>query len=204
MKERPILFKTEMVKAILEGRKTQTRRVVKINIRREIEGNSPTCFSVFDKSGLQYYNKKLDEPLTAESFCPFGEVGEILWVKETWSPLVVGGGKNFDLISYKANGDIPSADGWEPSLFMPKSACRLKLRITNIRCERLNDITEEDAKKEGVEPIENGYKQYIKTRLDKVTEYASYSFMTLWESINGKDSWKKNPWVWVIEFEAMK
>ena len=207
MKERPILFSTEMVRAILEGRKTMTRRIMQ---------KQPTMKHKFKyickektKGWGALFEWLTDGMTLHEHFkSPYGTIGDVLWVRETWAEFQ-GLEDAPTCYVYKADGTWDDKvhlidNKWKPSIFMPRSASRISLRITNIRVERLNDITEEDAVREGVEPLENGYKQYIRTRLDKVTEYASYSFMTLWESINGKGSWEKNPWVWVIEFEAIK
>ena len=167
MKERPILFSTEMVRAILDDRKTMTRRVVK--------PQPPEDWGVK---------------------CPYGKIGDVLWVRETFC-------KYKGDYLYKADFDpltrkeFERDNKWKPSIFMPRSASRISLRITNIRVERLNDITEEDAKLEGViypaNPVIENYGNGYRT-----------NFRLLWESINGKASWGQNPWVWVIEFERLK
>lgn len=202
--ERPILFSTPMVQAILDGRKTMTRRAIKLPF------NVPTGFypDRYNKGEQWTFWNNEGGSLLPYFKCPYGQVGDVLWVRETWSPLVIGGGKNFDSIAYKANGDEPSSIGWKPSIFMPKSACRLKLRITSIRVERLNEISEKDAKKEGVEIVElpptgKWYKCYT-GKFTTGFSSAISSFRSLWESINGKESWIENPWVWVIEFEVIK
>jgi hypothetical protein len=162
-----------MVQAILEGRKTMTRRVVK-----------PQPPSGEGIAGVRF---------------PFGQIGEILWVRETWAPAL-------DTIAYKADYsefllNKPENKGiWKASIFMRKDACRIKLRITNIRVERLNDISEEDAKREGVTLRGN----IIKENNPDFTHAYRFAFCLLWESINGKRSWDQNPWVWVIEFERVK
>lgn len=194
MKERPILFSTEMVRAIIDGRKTMTRRVVK---PQPIDHISEVPRSIQNENDWGKFLWEDEEGKSNLKYSPYGQVGDVLWVRETWSPLVTGGDKNFYLVLYKADGSEPSSVGWKPSIHMPRSASRLSLRITNIRVERLNDITEEDAKLEGViypanpviENYGNGYRA---------------NFRLLWESINGKDSWEQNPWVWVIEFEVIK
>lgn len=241
MKERPILFSAEMVKAILAGQKRMTRRVLKLNILQEEDGDLPTCFSVFDKKGNQYYEFKNgieEEPSTAKDFCPYGQIGDVLWVKETVKPGAwredgrvafdykaspelkktpwVNLGEKFEdywikwtdqLIKkgHKSNSDGifewepgESPINWIPSIFMPKEACRIKLRITNIRVERLNDISEEDAKREGVNILSAHSYAGLQAPIHKL------GFVQLWESINGKCSWDQNPWVWVIEFEVVQ
>ena len=182
MKERPILFSGPMVRAILEGRKTQTRRVLKL---QDYDGGD--CYET--KDGI------LRDIL---SLCPYGIPGDRLWVRETWRRHK----ENLpDGIMYRANnmlsfftGDEPEAahdckrtDFWRPSIFMPRWASRITLEITGVRVERLQEITEEDAISEGV----------LSSDYDKTYRYA---FSVLWDSINGKKyPWSDNPWVWVID-----
>jgi hypothetical protein len=192
MREKPILFNTEMVRAILDGRKTMTRRIVKNEkIFQAAAKIGEISSALIDKRELEKHDLSY-----ILQFCPFGTVGDGLWVRETWSEYE-------DNYFYRASIDLLEDkeldqmkygfNKWKPSLFMPKSACRLKLRITNIRVERLNDISRGDAMQEGC-PFQN---------LAKVNNPISW-FMNLWESINGKGSWDKNPWVWVVEFEKLK
>lgn len=177
--ERPILFSTEMVRAILDGRKTQTRRVVKDKMLQENNGDVDEEFLL----------------LTMDK-CPYGKVGNVLWVRETYrhqmgsyrykaSPNVV--------IKTQNMGASMVSDKWKPSIFMPKAACRIFLEITSIRVERLQDISEQDAKAEGTSPKEG----IIFKRIERYDE----AFERLWISINGLESWDSNPWVWVIEFK---
>jgi hypothetical protein len=178
MKERPILFSGEMVRAILDGRKSQTRRIVK--------------GEVVDRA--------------AAKGCPHGTTGDRLWVRETFATGYGG-------VFYRASeGDnCKSISGaivpWKPSIFMPRKLSRLTLEITAIRVERLQQISEADARAEGVEPCEvlgtsGGFKDYVDLNNGCESAYASYH--SLWESINGKGSWQKNPWVWVIEFRQIE
>ena len=193
MKEHPILFSTEMVKAILDGRKTMTRRVVK---PQPIDHISEVPRSIQNENDWGKFLWEDDEGKSNLKYSPYGQIGDVLWVRETWSPMVIGGGKNFDSIVYKADGSEPSSVGWKPSIFMPRSASRLSLRITNIRVERLNEITEEDSEREGA---------YCTFQLDSPYGTSRKTgFKILWESINGESSWEQNPWVWVIEFERIK
>ncbi|HNW91201.1 MAG TPA: hypothetical protein PKN48_16195 [Bacteroidales bacterium] len=164
MTTHPILFSTPMVQAILEGRKTMTRRISKI-------------------TPLDVANENLLDdilPIPIEQRCPYGQPGDILWVRESFF-------NHFsDLYSYKAD-NTKGNKKWKPSIHMPKAACRIFLRITDIRVERLKNITEEDANNEGV---------FLDMWDNKVT-----AFSNLWKKINGHDSWSANPWVWVISFE---
>lgn len=196
MKECPILFNSEMVKAILDGRKTQTRRVVKSELiieQAEFEcGNRPNVIQ--SEPSLQYWT---------ENSCPFGQVGDHLWVRETWYQKGTVGRTYPDddeyqffghrQAAYVADGDAPK--DWtfkkRPSIHMPRWACRLILEITNIRIERLNDISEADCVKEGIGSA-------------LLRDCKRPKFMQLWESINGTGSWDKNPWVWVVEFKVIK
>jgi hypothetical protein len=199
MKERPILFSGPMVRAILEGRKTQTRRIVK----------DPICTNqeLYADAGLIWYGGfGLRKP------CKFGAVGDRLWVKETFCqptfeekcfyradmPI------HIDRKESGLNEDIDFVDSdfkWKPSIFMPRWASRITLEIVSVRVERLQWITEEDAKAEGVEPY--NAKMYVHGRgvleHSYVPEYAM-----LWNDINGAGSWSSNPWVWVIEFKKVE
>lgn len=186
-KERPILFSGEMVRAILEGRKTQTRRAVK-----------GTALSILD-SGT-----KVDV-----DFCPYGNPGDRLWVRETWG-YEYGGG-----YLYKASHShmTPGDNRWRPSIHMPRAACRIILEITDVRVERLKDISEADAKSEGIEgryhpddPTIWTWRNYDhKERFSYGTSvYPKSVFRKLWQSINGPDSWDKNPFVWAITFKKIE
>ncbi len=216
-KEKPILFSTEMVQAILEGRKTQTRRVIKPQPEwKDRKGLCSQGWSWSDK------NTKLSSYPEADSFseaislcCPYGNVGDILWVRETWQETtwMTKEDENYGFI-YRAseNGkdweDNTEDWKWKPSIFMPKEACRIKLRIVNVRVERLQDISEEDAIKEGVESFysENLGKKLFKEYgyKNSYTGFPDISFKSLWDSINyDKFPWHKNPWIWVLEFERL-
>lgn len=191
MKHTPILFSTDMVRAILNGKKTQTRRVIKTEI---------------ENPGLWHLNdsRRLVNILSGQSIkSPFGKPGDILWVRET----IINNWQTARF-PYRAQVcskyDKPDCTEWIPSIFMPRAACRLFLKITDIRVERLQDISADDAIKEGVEcdteVRENtmNYKSYISNNF---TAFPYVSFLTLWHKINGRASWEANPWVWVIEFE---
>lgn len=185
MKQHPILFSTAMVQAILAGSKTQTRRIIK----------TPAGVTGFME-------------------CPFGGINDILWVRETWC-IIPHGPDSFGPYLYKSMGDEPYGK-WKPSIHMPKSACRLYLQITDIRVERLNDISEEDARAEGILSYNDSalgmrYKDYMADASgygDPDHDYPTTgdpiaSFGTLWGSINGPDSWRANPFVWVISFKKI-
>jgi hypothetical protein len=199
MKERPILFSDPMVRAILEGRKTQTRRIIK-NVPFLTEEFLPCDeegeFLAHPNSINPEYNS--NAPVIR---CPYGFSGDRLWVRETWaastafdsvSPLDIDG----EYIWYKAGGmlghtaDESLRGRWRPSIHMPRMYSRITLEIVGVRVERLRDISEEDAEAEGVEIIE-AFEPYRGV------------YRMLWESIHGGDSWDANPWVWVIEFRRI-
>lgn len=208
-KEIPILFSTPMVLAKLEGRKTMTRRVVKGKALQWLEQDGFTPEFVADpENGL----------------CPYGKPGDWLYTRETW--------QHTDCINlnredenagyiYKAlenGGDWESNIGewaWKPSIHLPKNGSRIWDEVVSVRIERLHDITEADAVAEGILKHEElgrmRYKDYMADasgyghpNIDYPTVgLAKTSFATLWEKINGKESWDANPWVWVVEFKVL-
>ncbi|GAA0817723.1 hypothetical protein [Clostridium tertium] len=231
---KPILFNTEMVKAIMEGKKTVTRRIIKnkySNANIEwfedkygkrlvyMQNDSPKDIS-HDNGSRTCYLKSYKEILQ-----PY-DVGDILYVRETWKKYTkrIGKGENCriaEFYGYKADEDKrgnPSEfyeGNWKPSIHMPKEAARIFLKVTNVRVERLQDITEEGAIKEGIR---------VYTKDEKVYKYALNEkqypwiimprepitpFCELWNSTIKKEqlnkySWQANPWVWVIEFERIE
>lgn len=204
VKERPILFQTPMVQSIIAYIKTKTRRTKEL----EIVNVNPDDWVLEHNIVSQefFFFSKHEEDLMYDIKCPYGKVGDILWVRETimnhhW----IG---EFHYKADKDNSFIKEMKGWWiPSIHMPKEACRIWLEITDIKIERLKDISEEDAIAEGVEPIADGFKNYMK--IPKIIstlqcfDKAYYSFLSLWESINGYESSELNPWVWVITFKRV-
>lgn len=212
IKERPILFGAPMVRAILDGSKTQTRRIIK---------PQPT---LSENTGFNWkgaaYGIGFERGETARNFskhcCPYGKPDDRLWVRETHY-LVRAQGKpdgHVIEIDYKADPDHPirmCPQKWRPSIHMPRSASRILLDIISVRVERLNDISEGDAKAEGIFELDYcGQKTYQNYLLSNEEAECSpmlaspvASFTSLWESINGADSWQANPWVWVIEFRRI-
>jgi hypothetical protein len=202
MNFKPILFNTEMVQAILEDRKNQTRRTKGLeNISSHATIIEPK--SNPNKQGNWITKFKLSSnpdrfEITDVIKCPY-EVGDVLWVRETCCPLQIVDVFDNEQILYrtdlKAETFIKEIGGnWKPSIFMPKHACRIFLKVKLIRAERLQDISEEDA-------IAEGLIQHEK-KTDWLT--AKFGFQIIWEKINGKESWKQNPFVWVIEFEQIE
>lgn len=211
VRERPILFSGEMVRKLLSGAKTQTRRVVKLS-------DPSQTYATFDDDNW---------PLTADECgewhrdsCPYGTVGDRLWVRETWCPLnacyegaprrmkLPAGGKGV-IPSYRADHLNPEGDGypleWRPSIFMPRWASRLTLEITEVRVERLQAISEEDARDEGCPGTNVCWSSpYINGAHTNDGELPSEEFKRLWDSINGKSyPWKSNPRVWAISFKRL-
>lgn len=202
MKERPILFSAPMVRAILEGRKTQTRRIVKPRVIPVVE----ECFRVNGK----WCNRTFDYDLV--NLCPYGQPGDRLWVRETWAsrgvnPVAMPSGKfGAAVVEYRADTARATWDRdpiqrdpdghWRPSIFMPRWASRIRLEVTGVRVERLNDISEADAIAEGI-PAASLHD------LDCDTIAPSAHYRDIWESINGPGSWAKNPFVWVVEFKRI-
>jgi hypothetical protein len=198
MTERPILFSTAMVQAILSSKKTQTRRIVK----SQSEGTP--CFLPNSGKGTFAYTfagrtDGIEWHLDGIQ-SPYGIVGDRLWVRETWR-------EDGDGFAYKADDERLSGK-WKPSIHMPKKACRLRLEIQDIRVERLKDISEEDAISEGISYFDfapnNRYgwnwhwgnpKSY-----EECFSSPQNAFGGLWVSINGEDSYDANPWVWIIKF----
>ena len=218
-KYHPILFSTPMVQAILEGRKTQTRRVLKPapidknNYHFEkLEKFGSRAFGMLPNQGVEIDNIN-NFPYNGIWFCPYN-VGDVLWVRETFAPKEIYDEPPGVIAHYKATDSFASTK-WKPSIFMPKQACRIFLKIKSIRVERLHDISKEDAIQEGIEfEIIDNIKEY-KNYTAKSKEFGRYndysypdvpqvSFMTLWESINGKESLELNPFVWVYEFEQIE
>lgn len=197
MKARPILFKPDMVRAILEGRKAQTRRAMKIQPPTEAHQILTVISSTDRKKEGKSHWGVMDETKTRilksdprYFSCPYGAPGDLLWVRESWGIIddntVVTGAA-----AYRAT-DPMALDKWRPSIHMPRWASRLTLEITDVRVERLQDISEDDAECEGVTPA---------TPPEQTGARHKPAFRHLWEDINGEESWSANPWVWVVEFE---
>ena len=210
MKERPILFSAPMLRAILAGQKTQARRTVK----PQPEWSEPATAWTFCEdghSGQGWYAYNDDYPEEGALFyhCPCGQPGDRLWVRETWMDLY---GTGIEPITgsrsrYAYRADVPSGSygdetrkeyglKWRPSIFMPRGASRILLEIVSVRVERLNDISEADLEAEGIQELIDAGVDHDGTPLD--------TYRVLWESINGANSWDKNPWVWVVEFKRIE
>ena len=217
--ERPILFSAPMVRAILAGTKTQTRRVMKMTdrARQSIGDRWPVeaAPGYFRWEGLP-----ASPPFDAENFnawCPYGAPGDHLWVRETVGALPeypdaltmpeYEGGHNPSRLIYRADeirglvthyGIDFSRIRWRPSLHMPRWASRITLEVTGVRVERLQAITEEDARAEGVL---NYGERLVVEHDDPLLSWGRDRFRALWDTINGKRApWNTNPWVWCVSF----
>ncbi|HEN3655831.1 TPA: hypothetical protein U5E37_003820 [Yersinia enterocolitica] len=246
MNEKPILFNSEMVNAILSGRKTMTRRIMKVQPSEHF--HPQTIHGAMDFTAHWYTPGVIDkdgylQPARKDVFgvadedegytCPLGAVGDQLWVRETfallgnedgvcvdWQDNMVKGDEQAAARIYKASceqkhGDyglysIPDSaywkpdtsnmkyeGSWRPSIHMPRWASRINLLITGVRVERLNDISDVDARAEGCAYGKGNGEIDLAVRPEN-------HFPTLWASIYGEESWQANPWVWVIEFERME
>jgi hypothetical protein len=220
MGDRPILFSAEMVRAILEGRKTQTRRKVKPQPPAEAES---VCRQLYSEEAPEFdgawtwWAGKPQKPITRPLFCRYGAPGDLLWVRETWGA-VWPADDPVPLrqceIEYRADlppgctdrpGEWPADEGsgpevpkWRPSIHMPRWASRITLRIKDIRVERLQDISEDDARAEGVTPLDYAA-HHVAAGCG-----ARIAFEQLWNKINSPGAWEANPWVWVVSFERVK
>ncbi|HBR4496825.1 TPA: hypothetical protein L9V75_004298 [Klebsiella pneumoniae] len=212
MTERGMIFNAEMVRAILDGRKTQTRRPIKWKQTRfteigEREDGSKWPWSEDAEHACDFWHP-----------CPFGAVGNRIWVRETFAALEPGSyeqvkpqeGHCQDL-RYAATDRLAKSDAdirgykWVPSIHMPRWASRILLEITDVRVERLNAISEEDARAEGI--IDGGCLNCGEPEpcgCANPEPDATDAFAYLWQSIYGQENWNANPWVWVIEFKRVE
>lgn len=218
MKEIPILFSTPMVEAIISDRKTETRRTRGLDEINENPDDWKQYIGDYftDKKGKinqKFFNGKY----STHAICPYGKPGDLLWVRETFKTKYIKGclvefklnyPKNHPWLYFANEKDVKGYGKWKPSINMPKSAARIWLRVTEIKVERLQDITEESAIAEGVMKRKKAvyknqeYWNYLNKNWQQgVTPF--FSFKTLWQSINGEDSWNANPWVWVVKFEVV-
>ena len=208
MKERPILFSAPMVRAILDGKKTQTRRVVKLYDGNH--ANKAGCFRRALPGERGEWVQYCAAGAWTEVRCPYGAPGDRLWVRETWRPFYTDGAIYLaDAGTHRLNAASEAEakrmwPGWKPSIHMPRRHSRLELEVTGVRVERLKDITEKDAAAEGADEV--GVETGAIDASGNPREVGSYAagFAELWASINGTDSWAANPWVWVVEFKRIE
>lgn len=245
MKERGMIFNSEMVRAILDGRKTQTRRIMKVQPESNQLGllliTDSTKHSDIGKYHWAESNATGNHVRSKLFSSPFGAVGERIWVRETWATLGNEDGCYVDWEDNLCKGDERSAariyrasceqrpgdyglwsipddaywkphtkehkfeGAWRPSIHMPRWASRILLEITDVRVERLNAISEEDARAEGI--IDGGCLNCGEPEpcgCANPEPDATDAFAYLWQSIYGQDNWNANPWVWVISFKRVE
>ena len=216
MKERPILFSAPMVRAILENKKTQTRRIVKLPRWRD-------SFVMLDHgNGWWPYQSDDGETALCDDGCehpyssPYGQAGDRLWVRETWMDLAGTGIERItgDRSRYAYRVDTPAGSygdetrkeyglKWRPSIFMPRDASRILLEVVSVRIERLQGISESDAVAEGIiQQKTTGWFSVPGINGAGTTARAAYAL--LWNSINGAGAWDANPWIWVVEFKQIQ
>lgn len=224
VKERPILFSSPMVRAILAGRKTQTRRVIKPQPKLEwVKCDDPGHVWLFDPGEKYRFKLCVGDPKVWD-YCPYGKIGERLWVRETWAEVYRLNGKEFSVIPptgkqqqdamrmviYRADGYPDNlAASWRPSIFLPRKHSRITLEITSVRVERLKEISEADAIAEGLEawsdPPRVTTTHYGLKVADVWETDPRKAYARLWDTINGKKFPAScNPWVWVVEFKRVE
>ena len=217
MREHPLLMKGPLVRATLAGLKTQTRRPIKCGCNQLHKGGNPVklfgdwslsvpphqyaggdlyswCGKRRPELGdwIEKVQTDVDDCLTSRVACPLGKAGDRLWVRETWTAAMHDPKGPADCL-YRADDnrgveDLAEAK-WTPSIHMPRWACRLVLPLVSVRVERVQDITEADAKAEGVEPIGGSYRE---------------GFREVWQGIYGPKAWDENWWVWVAEWREIE
>ena len=233
MKEHPILFSGPLVRAILEGRKTQTRRIVKpqpvaspgyehataFHADTEYSRALGATFAGRDTNPLRWWFADASGPRAAYA-CPYGSPGDRMWVRETWClahtdyhdtdkeagtrPV-----KDGRFCFYAATDDVDTGDGspWKPSIHMPRWASRITLEVTAVRVERLQVISEDDARAEGIpDRCDHGCSSLCSCAscIEGGCQTAAAQYATLWDDINGdRAAWSSNPWVWVVEFKRI-
>lgn len=204
---RPIPFSPPMVRATIDGKKSQTRRIVKpqpiagTDALRDIPGENRwwAAYAGKDPTGVTY--RPLGSDQQHDWRCPYGMRGDLLWVREPWrassihdrlkpSEIPVG-----DSVAYYADGELYLTGRYRHARFMPRWASRITLRITDVRVELLQEISAEDCIAEG---LSTTFREH-----DAVADLRR-QYRELWVSINGPDSWAANPWVWVIAFAVIK
>lgn len=204
MRERAINMHETEVRAILEGRKTQTRRVVQLS--DDMFDSVTPMIGLRDEKRFWRFAFSVDGATQTEDvLCPHGTVGDRLWVREAWAPaeaalpLLPG-------VLYRADyhTGLEKRDGdekWRPSIHMPRWASRITLEITGVRVERLQEISERDARSEGVDTMRD--MRFAAPLGNLHSGACRLNFIDLWQSINGPESWSANPWVWVVEFKVV-
>lgn len=206
VREKPIIFSAAMVNALLADRKLQTRRLNGLEYINEAP-DEWTCSLVDDSHTFTFVNHRTGEVVEIE--CPWGPVGTVLWVRENWRTLAMWdslpprGLPGSPPVRYEAdaaiNGPTPYPYGkLRPGMFLLQSLARIRREVTALRCGRLQKITEADAIAEGVEPEPHPKYPVL------MAGGGVRAFKTLWESLNGAGSWKRNDYLWVVSFRKIE
>lgn len=231
IKERPILFSGPMVRAILEGRKTVTRRAIKLQPDVPVTDAIPRRDYPHGPATIDWYWRPRHGHLNGVPShgwyfkCPYGQPGDRLWVRESFADLRGTGIEHRPdpaglLSRYAFAADSPPGSlsdetrkdfgvKWKPSIHMPRIACRILLKITAVRVERLQDISDDQAIAEGIERDSANPTLWRRGQLHgdqnivQMTGFPKLAFRSIWEAIKGHESWAANPWVWVIEFKLV-
>lgn len=218
MKERPILFSDQRVRALLSGQQKQTRRIMKSQLFGPGQDNHEGCYGIDVLSNNLQGNRVLGmENLSYH--CPYGQPGDRLWVRETWRGPVVPAEemtqyqtspaqfKNIDYCQYRADSSIYTSEeedasfGWQAGIHMPRWASRIDLTITAVRVERIQDISDDDVMAEGVQVDSHFLNNFFTLHSEAVS--AKDAYRKQWATQYGGTSWEVNPWVWVIEFARL-
>lgn len=205
MKDRPILFSAPMVRALLAGNKTQTRRTLKLRPGFDLEQRDDGQWWPWAEHPERCDDVWMD--------CPYGQPGDRLWVREAWRVIDVADCfapreiTAAHRIWFEADGQHkPPAGRYRPGMFMPRWASRITLEVSGVRVERLQDISEADAQAEGTTPIPDPW-DHVRLACADIgcsgPQPHRLGFRELWRDINGPDSWDPNPWVWVVEFKRV-
>jgi hypothetical protein len=190
----PMLFSTEMARANMEGRKTETRRIMKkqapegckfIGGIEQIVDDWNVKLGYYWSDGTTGNMQGFWPENNKVLFCPYGQPGDVLWMRENWNRTAEG---EYLFAATDGADSFRVNDKWKPNIHMPLEACRFFAEITEIRVQRLQSITEESAKSEGA-PGPFGMHQF--------------GFLSIWIKINGKESWEQNPWVWVVKYRRL-
>jgi len=223
MKERPILFSEQRVRALLVGQQTQTRRIMKTQAFGPGQDHHEGVHA-FDVNANHLHGYKLMSMADISQHCPYGKPGDILWVRETWRGPIV---PENDLAEYERdpapfrlpafcqyradNNELghhaqsgPEADqfGWQTAIHMPRWASRINLRITAVRAEKIQDISEDDIMAEGVQTDSHFLNNFFTMNMN--AESPKEAYRKAWQKQYGATSWEVNPWVWVIEFARVE
>lgn len=211
MTARPIIFRAAMIRALLAGEKTQTRRIAKVTDKG--------CKPGFVTPMAGFTPRR---PADHVAYCPYGQPGDLLWVKETFQPILTpyfdppdsewATGKGYQVLYMATDKAVVYVDRDDnvterrkPSIHMPRWASRLTLRITDVRVQRLQDISEADARAEGItEEAVEAELHCAEAMNQKEPRPAAARFGVIWASIYGAESWSANPWVWALSFEVLR